>query len=598
MKHTKTQFTRIAIIDKDKCQPKACGYLCHRVCPPVRMGEDAIEIINSKNYTPPIINEELCTGCGICPNKCPFGAIQIINTGVKFSDPIHQFGQNSFRLYSLPTLEKGAITGIIGRNGAGKTTAINILSGNLIPNLGEYKDKADINKVIDYYKGKNIQKQFLDIRNKELKFAYKIQKVEEIPKLFDNKIIELLKQITTDEQKLDKIIKDLDLDKLINKKTSEISGGELQRVAIAATLLKDANLYFLDEYTTFLDIKQRIKIAKILREKLNENNSIILVEHDLAILDYVSDYVQIMFGTKNAYGLSSNKKTTKKGINEFLDGFLKEENIRIRNYRLEFSGIKAVQNKTSNNLIEYPKFEKTLGDFKLKVDSGKINKAEIIGILGPNATGKTTFIKVLAGEIKADDTEIDTKLKISYKPQYIDIDKDLLVNDLFTEKGIDLDLFNSEIRNQLDLEKIMLQKIEELSGGELQKVAIAYSLSKEADLYLLDEPSAFLDIEQRVIIANVIKSVINKKEKSALIVDHDLLFIDYISDRVLLFEGTPSVDGHAQNITTISEAYNKFLKEQDITFRQDPDTKRPRANKPGSQKDQEQKKENKYYFTI
>ncbi|MCK9292912.1 MAG: ribosome biogenesis/translation initiation ATPase RLI [archaeon] len=598
MKPTKTQFTRIAIIDKDKCQPKACNYLCHRVCPPVRMGEDAIEIINSKNYTPPIINEELCTGCGICPNKCPFGAIQIINTGVKFSEPIHQFGKNSFRLYSLPTPEKGMITGIIGRNGAGKTTAINILSGNLIPNLGEYEAKGDISKVIDYYKGKNIQKQFIDIKNKELKFAYKIQKVEEIPKLFDNKIIELLKQITNDEQKLEKIVKDLDLEKLINKKTSQVSGGELQRVAIAATLLKDANLYFLDEYTTFLDIKQRLKIAKILREKLNENNSIVLVEHDLAILDYVSDYVQIMFGTKNAYGLSSNKKTTKKGINEFLEGFLKEENIRIRNHRLEFSGIKATQNKTSNNLVQYPKFEKTLGEFKLKVDSGKINKAEIIGILGPNATGKTTFIKVLAGEIKADNKEIDTKLKISYKPQYIDIDKDLLVSDLFTEKGIDVDLFNSEIRNQLDLEKIIFQKIEELSGGELQKVAVAYCLSKEADLYLLDEPSAFLDIEQRVIIANVIKSVINKKEKSALIVDHDLLFIDYISDRVLLFEGKPSVNGHAQDITTIAQAYNKFLKEQDITFRQDPDTKRPRANKHGSQKDQEQKKENKYYFTI
>lgn len=594
-----TEYTRIAVIDKNKCQPKACNYLCHRVCPPVKMGEDAIEIINREAYLPPIINESLCTGCGICPHKCPFKAITIINTGVKFGEPIHQFGKNTFRVYSLPSSEKGFITGLIGINGSGKTTSINILSGSQIPNLGEYKEKEDIDKVIEYYRGKNIQKNFIEIKEKKLSFAYKIQKVEDIPKVFKKTIKELLENISKDKEYYNKIIKELDVESLLSKTPTEVSGGELQRIAIAACLLKDAKLYFFDEYTTFLDIKQRFKIAKILREKINEENSIMLIEHDLAILDYVSDFVQIMFGKKNVYGQSSNKKTTKKGINEFLDGFLKDENIRIRDYKIEFSSAKFENLKRKEDtLIAYPNLEKTLGTFNLKVLEGKINRGEVIGILGPNAIGKTTFIKMLAGEIKPDNTEVDLKFKVSYKPQYINLDEDITVQDLFKKKEVNQDIFNAELRRQLDIDSIIEQEISQLSGGELQKVALAYTLSKDADIYLIDEPSAFLDVEQRLIVSNVIKSVVTKTEKSALVVDHDLLLIDYISDRILLFEGEVSKKGVANKIDIIENSFNRFLKEQEMTFRQDPETKRPRANKPDSQKDKEQRKENKYYYTT
>jgi ATP-binding cassette, sub-family E, member 1 len=593
------EYTRIAVIDKNKCQPKACNYLCHRVCPPVKMGEDAIEITNRDNWSPPIINESLCTGCGICPHKCPFKAITIINTSVKFAEPIHQFGKNTFRVYSLPSSEKGFITGIIGINGSGKTTSINILSGQTIPNLGDYEEKEDIDKVIEYYKGKNIQKNFIEIKEKKLSFSYKIQKVEEIPKLFKKPIKELLENITTDKEYYNRIIKELDIEFLLEKKPTEVSGGELQRIAIAACLLKDAKIYFFDEYTTFLDIKQRFKIAKILREKINQETSIMLIEHDLAILDYVSDFVQIMFGKKNVYGLSSNKKTTKKGINEFLEGFLKEENIRIRDTKIEFSSAKFDNTTNKNNLLlEYPAIEKQLGIFKLEAEEGKINKGEVIGILGPNAIGKTTFIKMIAGEIKPDNCDVNLKFKVSYKPQYIDLDEEKTVLELFREKEINQDIFNSELRKQLDIDSIIEQKISELSGGELQKVAIAQTLSKDADLYLIDEPSAFLDVEQRLIVSNVIKNVILKTERSAFVVDHDLLLIDYISDKILLFEGEIAKKGFANKIDDVEKSFNRFLKEQDMTFRQDPDTKRPRANKQDSQKDKEQRSQNNYYYTT
>jgi len=561
------------------------------------MGEDAI-VIDEKTYKVPIINENLCTGCGICPNKCPTKAIKIINIGVKMGEPIQQFGKNSFRLYSLPFTEKGYITGIIGRNGSGKSTAINILSGALIPNLGNYNQPGDIDKVIEYYRGKAIQKHFQDLKNKEVTIAYKIQKVEDIPKYFDKEIIELLESISPGKEELNKVIKELDLQDILKKRPKEISGGELQKVSIAATLLKKASIYLLDEFTTFLDIKQRFKIARLLHEKINPENSIMLIEHDLAILDYTSDFVQVMFGTKGGYGISSNKKTTKKGINEFLGGFLKEENIRIRDHEIEFRSLKEGTIIKRETLFTYPELKKSLGDFNLEVKAGNIKTSEIIGILGANAIGKTTFIKLIAGEIDPENTKIDNKLKVAYKPQYINFDNNTQVFELFMDKNIDNDIFTSEIKNQLELEPIMEQKISELSGGELQKVAIANTLSKICDIYLIDEPSAFLDIEQRLVIASVIKRVINKTGRSAFVVDHDLLFVDYISDRVLLFEGIPGQQGTANQIDTIENSFNKFLCEQDITFRKDPDTKRPRANKPGSQKDQEQKKENRYYYTL
>lgn len=587
---------RIAIIDKNKCQPKNCNYLCKNLCPGVRMGEETIIVDPLLIF--PIIDESLCTGCGICQNRCPYKAITIINIGFSLSNPLHQYGKNQFRLFSLPIIENGYVVGVVGRNGAGKTTAFNILSGNLLANFGNYNEKADLEKTLEYFKGKALYTHFENIKDKKIKVSYKIQKVEDIPKVFNKPISELLDNISKDKESKEKIIKELELEEILHKTPQEISGGELQRVAIASTLLKDANLYFFDEYTTFLDIKQRFRIAKILRQKINENNAMLLIEHDLAILDYISDFTHIFFGQKQAYGLCSNKKTTKKGINEFLDGFLKEENIRIREHNIVFNhSLEKIITRTQE-YFKYPDFEKTLGSFKLNVKEGCVNKGEVIGILGQNAIGKTTFIKIISGLEKAERDNLDLNLKISYKPQYIDLDPEKTVRELFTGKEIDQETYALDLKKQLELETLYDQKIAELSGGELQKVAIAYCLSKEADVYLIDEPSAFLDVELRLVVSNAIKNITNRLEKCAFVVDHDLLLLDYISDRVLLFTGKAGKEGKAEEILSTQEAFNKFLKEEDLTFRQDPDTKRPRANKPNSQKDKEQKQENKYYYAL
>jgi len=138
--------------------------------------------------------------------------------------------------------------------------------------------------------------------------------------------------------------------------------------------------------------------------------------------------------------------------------------------------------------------------------------------------------------------------------------------------------------------------INTLSGGELQRVAIALALSRDSDLILLDEPSAFLDIEERLALSKTIKNFIEQKEISALIVDHDLLFIDYISDRLIIFSGQPAINGHCSSPSQMEEGMNSFLKDAKITLRRDTETKRPRINKPNSVLDRKQKESGKYYY--
>ncbi|MBD3408121.1 MAG: ATP-binding cassette domain-containing protein, partial [Candidatus Lokiarchaeota archaeon] len=137
---------RIAVLLRDRCKPSHCSFECIKFCPRVRAGDETI--INGEDGKP-IISEELCVGCGICVHKCPCEAIKIIGLKQELeTDLIHQFGKNGFRLFRLPVPKKGTCTGILGPNGIGKTTAIKILSGQLIPNLGNIDSNPTWEQVI------------------------------------------------------------------------------------------------------------------------------------------------------------------------------------------------------------------------------------------------------------------------------------------------------------------------------------------------------------------------------------------------------------------------------------------------------------------
>lgn len=582
---------RICVVHKDKCNPAGCGgYLCMRICPINRQGKECIvKEIDMKVR----IDEKLCTGCGICPNRCPFEALSVVNLPEELTkQPIHQYGPNGFHLYNLPVPIFGQVVGVLGKNGIGKSTAIQVLAGVLKPNLGK-ETGAGYDELINFFKGSEAQIFFEKIKKGEIKASYKPQQVDMIPKSFSGKVKELLKKVD-ETGRFDEIVEKLELKDVLDTDVKNISGGELQRVAIAATVLKKANFYIFDEPTSYLDIKQRIKVSRFIKGLAKEDTAVLVVEHDLIILDYMTDLVHVMFGKPGVYGIVSLPKATRAGINVYLDGYLREQNIRFRDYSLKFYAKPPVASHAKTALTSWKDLQKKLNKFSLSAKDGTVNRKSAVSILGENGIGKTTFVKMLAGVIEPDSGEILQKVSVSYKPQYLETSSDNIVASFLKDA---IDKYDVQIIRPLDIKPLMFKQLNQLSGGELQRVSVAHCLSQKADLYLLDEPSAYLDVEQRLLVAKVIRDVAEDRGCSILVVDHDLVFVDYFSDELIVFDGIPAKKGEAKGPYTMENGMNVFLRDLDITMRRDKESNRPRINKPGSRMDREQKEAGKLYYT-
>ncbi|MBI5390040.1 ribosome biogenesis/translation initiation ATPase RLI [Candidatus Woesearchaeota archaeon] len=578
---------RLAVIDNTKLKDMSKKVYIQGLCPVNRAGKECMYFEGSKL----LIAEPLCIGCGICSNVAP-EAIKIINLPDTLAqDPIHRYGKNGFALYNLPTPLFGKVVGILGVNGIGKSTAIQIIAGILKPSFGKEKE-ASMHDLIQHFKGTETQAYFEKMKSGSIKVAYKPQHVDLIPKQFSGKVIELLKKVD-EVGTMEAVAAQFELTHLLERELGQISGGELQRVAIAATFLKKANVYIFDEITSYLDISQRLKVAKAIRGLATPDVAVVVIEHDLIALDYMADLIHLMYGTQKAFGVVSQVKPAKYGINVFLEGYLKEENVRFRDSHIKFSVRAPIKSIGIHTLTEWHSFEKVQGDFTLHAEGGKIRPNERIGVLGENGIGKTTFVKILAGVEKATSGELGVKLKVSYKPQYLEADSDELVMSALHEA---VKKYDAELIRPLGLKDLLLKKLNELSGGELQRVAIAQCLSQPADLFLLDEPSAYLDVEQRLAVSKIISNLAELRHIAVLVVDHDLLFLDYLADRLMVFTGKSGREGKAQGPFDLETGMNTLLSSLGITMRRDESSKRPRINKLGSVKDREQKEKNKYYY--
>ena len=190
---------------------------------------------------------------------------------------------------------------------------------------------------------------------------------------------------------------------------------------------------------------------------------------------------------------------------------------------------------------------------------------------------------------------------VSYKPQYIESAYEGTVRDLFATAiwtKAEAGYFDSEILEPLRVRTMLERDVSTLSGGELQRVAIALCLGRDADIYLIDEPSAYLDSNQRVETAKTIRRVMEKERRTGLIVDHDVYFVDLFSDSIMVFSGEPARTGVGEGPFPMREGMNRFLKTVGITFRRDADTNRPRINKLDSRLDREQKSAGEYYYAV
>ena len=589
---------RIAIVEPDRCKPKDCGLVCIKYCPGVRMGEETISLDPETGKVR--IAENLCTGTGICVKKCPFGAIHVVNLPAELEkDVSHRYGPNRFVLYRLPIPRPEKVTGLIGQNGTGKSTALKILSGDFKPNFGLYDEPPEWDEIITAYRGSELQSYFEKLSTESLRVVQKPQYVDKIPKVTKGVVSELLEKVD-ERDMLKDVSKELRIDAIIDRELEVISGGELQRVAIAAVILRDADVYLFDEPSSYLDIYQRIEVAKVIQRLAKEGKTVIVVEHDLAVLDYLSEYVCVLYGTPGVYGIVSHPHGVREGINIFLDGYLPSENMRFRKEGIQFHLRPPRSKSTGKAFFEFGELKKGFDGFKLVTESGSIHSGEVIGILGANALGKSTFINLLANVEEPDEGEVPAEdLKVSHKPQYISPKFDGTVQELFHDevgKVTSTEWFKSEVNRPLTIDPLLECSVESLSGGELQRVAIALCLARQADIYLLDEPSAFLDVEQRLAAAKAIKKIVESREVVAFIVEHDIVTIDYLSDRLMIFSGKPSIEGYAMTPVDLRKGMNRFLNLMGITFRRDPQTGRPRVNKEDSKLDRLQKESGEYYY--
>ena len=590
-------MTRIAVVDREKCQPTKCHLECVKICPPNRLGEECITISPEPKA---VISETLCIDCGLCMKKpmgCPFDAITIVRTPEALKEPpLFQYGRNMFRLFRLPYPKENSVVGIIGSNGAGKSTALKVIAGAFKPNLGRYSQDVSWEDIIREFKGQELQNFFEGLKEGKFKVSLKPQEVDKIPKAAKGKVRALLEKV--DERKIAfELVKELELETVLDSNVSELSGGELQRMAVIAALSKEADVYLVDEPSSFLDVRQRLKVARLLKKTAESGKRVVAIEHDLAVLDYMSDYVQVLYGHVGAYGIVSNLKATGIGINQFLEGYLPDENVRFRANEIKFETSAPLDLGKAQTLFHYPSLEKKFTSFDLKVEEGSVRKGEILGVLGPNGIGKTTFVKMLAGVLEADNTKLEHRLKVAYKPQYIETSYEGTVRELISESKLDEELFKNELAPALEIGRLMDNYVKNLSGGELQRLSIALCLGTRADVYLLDEPSAFLDVVQRINAAKLVQRVVQQKGAVGIVIDHDLVFADYVSNRLLVFDGAPGRHGKASSPSEKRPGMNSFLKGMEVTFRRDKGTGRPRANKEGSQLDREQKTSGEYYYT-
>ncbi|XP_024958768.1 ABC transporter E family member 2-like [Cynara cardunculus var. scolymus] len=599
------RLTRIAIIKEDRCKPKKCRQECKKSCPVVKIGKLCIEVTSASKTA--YISEELCIGCGICVKKCPFGAIEIINLPKDLDkDTTHRYGVNSFKLHRLPVPRPGQVLGLVGTNGIGKSTALKVLAGKLKPNLGRFSNPPDWQEILTYFRGSELQNYFTRILEDNLKAIIKPQYVDHIPKAVQGNVGQVLDQ--KDERGVkEELCVDLQLNQVIDRNVGDLSGGELQRFAIAVVAIQNAEIYMFDEPSSYLDVKQRLKAAQVIRSLLRPDSYVIVVEHDLSVLDYLSDFICCLYGKPGAYGVVTLPFSVREGINIFLEGKVPTENLRFREVSLTFKVAETPQESAEEietyARYKYPTMSKTQGGFKLNVAEGEFTDSQIIVMLGENGTGKTTFIRMLAGILKPDtiegtDVEIP-EYNVSYKPQKISPKFPHSVRHLLHQKIRDSYMhpqFVSDVMKPLQIEQLMDQEVVNLSGGELQRVALCLCLGKPADIYLIDEPSAYLDSEQRIVASKVIKRFILHAKKTAFVVEHDFIMATYLADRVIVYEGNPSIDCTANAPQSLLTGMNLFLSHLNITFRRDPTNYRPRINKLDSTKDREQKGAGSYYY--
>ncbi|MBI5035886.1 ATP-binding cassette domain-containing protein [Candidatus Micrarchaeota archaeon] len=544
---------RLAVIDSALCKPSQCGHECVSVCPVNKLNQECVIIKEDAEEKIASIAAPLCTGCGMCVRKCPFHAISVVNLVAPVEEKlIFSYGENSFKLYGFALPMKGVI-GVLGDNGCGKTTNVKLIEGKIKPQKKYSKE---------------VEAFFSNMPSS-------IIKPQEIKSAKLGKVSDLLKKAGPRMNELRKVF---DLDSLAGRKFDQLSGGELQRAYVAFALSKETEVFVLDEPFAFLDYAYRIRLVEYLRKEFSEK-SVLLVDHDLSLLSYACDNAYIIFGEPGVYGIVSQPYATDRAINQFIEGFLDGENVRFREEPLKFK--RQTPEKKTDPATVLPADAVERGSFKVEnPEDITLYRGEIVGIVGRNGIGKSTLVQHYADMLDA-----------PIKPQLLERGSDLVLDVLSSDTP-----FKQRFVNEMNLKKLEFLSLEQLSGGELQKVEIFRALAEKQGqgmLFVLDEPTNMMDVKGRVALSRLLREKA-KEGCAVLVVDHDLEFVLNTVDRLVVLEGTPAVQGRVAGVFSKEKGISRLLSDFDLTYRRDQDIDRLKLNKAGSVKHRALKESGKF----
>ncbi len=567
-------MTRIAIVDRNLCNPVKCNLECMRNCPANRLRKECTFLVNRKTaeryidfkyeYTKEVrsnsvafIEPSLSQGCSICAKSCPFHAISVVNLPeAKEEEMVFSYGKNAFSLYGL-AIPRTGITAIVGENGCGKSTNLKLIAGKL---------------AAQKFPSKEIKEYFEKLEENEL--VYKPQEISGEGE--SRKVGELLEKV--DEKGALKEIAELfDLGGIFGRELHQLSGGELQKVVVAAALLKERGTYFLDEPFSFLDYAYRIRLINYLIANF-AGKKVLMVDHDISLLSYLCKQSHLMFGEAGAYGIVSQVYSTDRAINMFMEGFIGPENMRFREGGISYKHYAGEQHKAE--LFEIARIEVKRGDFTLisKLPL-QLYGGEIVGIAGKNGIGKSTLCRrILEGNMD----------RVAFKEQILR--RENAPAGKYFEKR---DLFSENFLKGMKMQKLEFYNIGRLSGGELQKLEIFKALNQEKGIYILDEPTNMLDVSARILLSKLLRERAGS-EKAVLVVDHDLEFLYNTVDRLIVMEGESGKHGEVAGIFGKDEGIRMLMHEFDLSYRRDGETKRLKLNKKGSKKDVELKENRRF----
>ncbi|HEB7594008.1 TPA: ABC-F family ATP-binding cassette domain-containing protein [Campylobacter coli] len=535
-------------------------------------------------------------------------------------DASKKFGEKIVLNEANFSANEGEKIAIIGKNGEGKSSLLKALLGTLALDSGRVvrqngKSIAMLSQTVDFSANLSVKEaikiELEEIYNTLKEYEALQSKLEKEPtsKEYLKQMDDLIALIDSKdawniEAKITRVLKEFSLLDYSDRLVCTLSGGEIRRVGLCILLLKNPDILLLDEPTNHLDVYMTSFLEDLLK---NSKMCVIFISHDRYFIDaiahkcvevdqgklsvfkggyanYLEKKTQILESLAKSHEtllkhLKSEEEWLRRGVKARLKrnegrkerifkmreeakknpGAIKRLKLEISRAALNFTGEKNPNRKKM--LFELKNVSKNLGEKALFTDfSSRILQGERIAIVGKNGCGKSTFLKILLGELKQDSGEIKRgEIKIGYFDQarsLVNSDKTLLEifcpngGDRVEVRGKNMHVYGY-LKNFLFPKEFLDKSVSVLSGGEKNRVALALLFTEEYDVLILDEPTNDLDIAT----INILEEYLLSFEGAILLVSHDRYFVDKIATKLYAFE-------NGAKINILHTLYTEYLENE------------------------------------